>query len=317
MEECGDICQQSDFVAPSTGIDPESLRGAPKRIRKGESITTNDRLINYLWQYVPVPIEKASTKVSWLQDPYLRSINESKQIYKDALSLFERQIQILSIQQIYQELEKATPLFGALHDTNDHYETREDSITKLEYFLSYQLNDELDDFMDFLFNLLNKTSGKFNCLNIIGAPSSGKTYFARLIKEAMITSGQILNMSRNNNFPFNNCVGKRLLHWDEPAFDPSALEEIKLIFSGDELPANIKFQNVTTITRTPVIVTANMNVFPNETAFHIRIKHFRFRTMSDLKDWKYLHPMCLYDLFIRRGYIENMYEQEQNMEIIE
>lgn len=48
-------------------------------------------------------------------------------------------------------------------------------------------------------------------------------------------------MNRNSGFPFNNCLNKRILHWDEPSFDPSALEDFKMLFPGDELPCSVKY----------------------------------------------------------------------------
>lgn len=102
----------------------------------------------------------------------------------------------------------------------------------------------------------------------------------------MITSGQIANMNRNSSFPFNNCINKRVLHWDEPNFEPCALEDLKLLFSGDEFSVNIKYQPFNTITRTPVIVTANSNVFPNSPAFQCRIINYHFKEAPFLKDLK-------------------------------
>lgn len=104
-------------------------------------------------------------------------------------------------------------------------------------------------------------------------PSCGKTWFARLVKQACIKSGQITNMSRNSSFPFNNCVNKRILHWDEPSYDPSALDDLKMFFSGDEISMNVKYSPHTIIPRTPVIVTANSYVFPREEAYNIIISY--------------------------------------------
>lgn len=68
-------------------------------------------------------------------------------------------------------------------------------------------------------------------------------------------------MNRNSSFPFNNCINKRILHWDEPNFDPNVLETLKKLFSGNEFPANVKYFNFQNLLRTPVICTANSNVF--------------------------------------------------------
>jgi hypothetical protein len=110
---------------------------------------------------------------------------------------------------LYCEIKKGNPIYGAPIDPKSFYES--DSLEKLEIFLDFQLGEEKLEFITFLYNLLNKESGKTNCLNLIGAPSSGKTYFARIVKEALVVSGMIANMNNRCNFPFQNCINKRVL----------------------------------------------------------------------------------------------------------
>lgn len=153
----------------------------------------HEQVNRFLWTNFPVPTDKLTTKIPWLQNPQLRRYNTTHTIVKDTLNLFDRQINILSLSQLYQELLKAKPIFGApqydevLPENERYYETREKSYQKLEEFLGWQLNEETEEFIIFLYHLLNKTSGKINCMNIIGEPSSGKTFFARLIKDAHST----------------------------------------------------------------------------------------------------------------------------------
>lgn len=302
VEEFGNLCELQKRQFPYTELDISTVR-RPRAGTSGGKKRDQGNIAEFLWTYYPVPVEKAHTKIPWLQDEFLRFCNPTHDQFKNNIDLFERQIQLFTIKQLYEELSSKNPIFGAQGYNTNYYEDREESTSKLEYFLSHQMGHETEEFINFLFNWLNKTSGKFNCLSIVGPPSSGKTYFARILKHAMITSGQIANMNRNSTFPFNNCVNKRLLHWDEPNFEPSAIENLKLLFSGDELSANIKYQNFTTIVRTPVICTANMEVFPLDSAFNCRIKRYTFQNFPELKDWMYLHPMSLFDLFNNRNLI--------------
>lgn len=87
-------------------------------------------------------------------------------------------------------------------------------------------------------------------------------------------------MNRNSSFPFNNCINKRILHWDEPNFDPNALETLKKLFSGNEFPANVKYFNFQNLLRTPVICTANSNVFLRVEAFKCRIQNFKIISLN-------------------------------------
>lgn len=303
LEEFGDLCNRSYGLDRMCELNTTNLPNFGKRsttVGRHTRVDSTEEILNFFWTYFPTPLSKSITKYAWLQNKNLYKFNERHEVYKNAVNLFERQVMILSMEQLYLKLQDGDPLFGDTSDAYSNYHTKEESLEKLKYFLNFQLEDNYEHFINFLYEFLNKKSGKQNCLNIIGAPSSGKTYFARIIKEALIISGTISNMSNRSNFPFNNCVNKRVLHWDEPAFDPSALESLKCLFSGDELSVNIKFQDNGSIMRTPVIVTANMNVFPLNEAFNCRIENVRFKSMPELKEWKQLHPLCLYELFIEK-----------------
>lgn len=311
METFASFCAASYEQSKNNAITTTTIRGS--RTGRSKRATSNSGIntpLDFFWHHFPVPTERAPCYVPWLQNATIRNINASKQIFKDQVELFDRQIHVLNLEQLYQLLNNNEPLFGAEYNIIDRYEERDDSLVKLESFLDFHFDSELEktEFITFLFSLLNKRSGKINCLNIVGPPSSGKTYFARIIKEALITSGQIKNMSKNSSFPFNNCLMKRILHWDEPSFDPSALEDLKMLFSGDELIVAAKYINHQTLRRTPVIVTANMDVFPRDQAFLCRIKKLTFKSCPMLKGWKYLHPMCLFDIFKKYDLLQE--EQE-------
>lgn len=258
-------------------------------------------ILTFFWTYYPTPVSNAPRTVAWITNAGLNMTNTTKVPFKDAVDNFERDIAHRSIPDLHHLLTIGTPLFGCVGtDFHDRYEKRGLSFKLLMDFLLHQFDDQyaVSDFVHFLYRLLDRKSGKKNCLYLIGPPSSGKTYFTRMIKEALITSGQMLNMNRNSNFPFNNCINKRVLLWDEPSFDPSAIETLKTLFSGDETVANRKYADFEIITRTPVIVTANMNVFPRDDAFDCRIERIRFKQAPMLMNRKYLHPMSLYDLFV-------------------
>lgn len=317
VEECRDLCQLPNIIPTYTTVEPTTIRRIRKRNanNRSEPVGLSAQIDEFFWTHFPIPIDKAPTKVQWLMNTTLIQVNATKEKFKDAVDLFERQIQVISLQQLNSALEKAKPIFGAEFELITRYHERSDSLNKLEYFLEYQLGEEKEDFIEFMFKWLNKKSGKQNCLNIIGPPSSGKTWFARILEEASITSGQIANQNRNTSFAFNNCVNKRLLHWDEPNYEPNAEDNSKMLFSGDELPVHIKYQNIIIIQRTPVICTSNTMAFPTSEAFRVRLRTLRFKSFPTLKEWQYLHPMCLYDLFTTREYMVD--EQVEPIETID
>lgn len=301
VEAYNDFCKSPNRLRKINTINERDIH----RLRKRNAPTEPTKMdipkkpLDYFWKHFPVPIDKATNQAAWLYNNHLIKYNNSKQQFKDDVHLFNRQLSLLSLELLYNELINAEPLFAARIKLEDTYDDREISTINLNNFLDYQLGEDKFNFVSFLYDLLNKQSGKKNCLNIVGPPSSGKTMFARLIKEALITSGQIANMNRNTQFPFNNCINKRVLHWDEPSFNPESLEDLKMLFSGDELSVNVKYESYNSLTRTPVIVTSNLNVFPRDEAFNCRIQHYKFKTYNDYVSNKSLHPLSLYDIFMQ------------------
>lgn len=302
MEAFSNLCQLPDRQLTHPEHDVGSIQHLGRRVNpngRSQPLGNSEKLLNFFWTYFPVPLSKAPTKIQWLKDNVLIKFNERHNIFKDNISLFERQVAVLSLPQLYNHLKIGVPLFSATEKLDDFYETLDDSINKLNEFLDFQftVSDKKKEFIDFLYLLLNKSSGKKNCLTIVGPPSSGKTYFARIVKEALVVSGMIANMNNRSNFPLNNCLNKRVLHWDEPSFDPGSQETIKCLFSGDELSTSVKYQDNGSIMRTPVIATSNTYVWPRSAAFDCRVETYNFHQMSALKDWRPLNPMCLYSIF--------------------
>lgn len=116
-------------------------------------------------------------------------------------------------------------------------------------------------------------------------------------------------MNRYSQFPFNNCLNKRVLHWDEPNYEPSAEEMIKTMLSGDETSANVKYQNIQVIKRTPIIITANRYIFPNNEMFDCRVFKYGFLYMEELKNWhKQIHPLALYTIFEKYNILKHCNE---------
>lgn len=188
--------------------------------------------------------------------------------------------------------------FGEAVDNNTQMD---ETLKNLEKLLMYQFGDDgeiVEEFVTFLFKWADRKSEKKNCILILGPPNSGKSYFTRALKCSLLTYGQVATMTRHHQFPLNNCINKRVLHWDEPNFEPIMAETLKLIFSGDEVSTNIKYQDYSTLFRTPIICTANCDPFPKDEAFFTRIQQYNWQTAPFLKDWKkQLHPMGIYKLY--------------------
>lgn len=74
------------------------------------TLIVNEHSIFFFWKYFPVSADKSTTRVKWLQNLKLRNIKpKEKTIFTDDSDLFERQIQVLNLEQLYLELEQTEP----------------------------------------------------------------------------------------------------------------------------------------------------------------------------------------------------------------
>lgn len=114
-----------------------------------------------------------------------------------------------------------------------------------------------------------------------------------------ISIGQIRNFNRNDGFPLNDCTDKRILLWDEPNYTRENLEIIKMIFSGDNTPANVKYENQVIIEKTPILISTNVDVFPTFDDFKKRRTRFQWTTLPPTdEEHLQLYPLALPQLFM-------------------
>lgn len=105
-------------------------------------------------------------------------------------------------------------------------------------------------------------------------------------------------MVRGQNFPFNDCINRRLLFWNEVNFMLSAVDTIKMLSAGDVLSVAVKYQGNSVITRTPIIYLSNKPVFNQSDPVWIPRMYFENWKTSPFLMYKekYPHPLSFYDL---------------------
>ena len=107
---------------------------------------------------------------------------------------------------------------------------------------------------------------------------------------------------------FDNCVNKRMILWEEPMITIDNIEDVKLIMGGEELRADIKFDSMMNVGKTPVIITTNNRLSkhcePQKDALSKRMFEFYFPKALDSKwfpitgeDWQ---------IFFDKYYQENI-----------
>lgn len=131
-------------------------------------------------------------------------------------------------------------------------------------------------------------AGKANC---------GKNWFFDMVCAYYINVGLCANYVRGQNFPFNDCVSRRILMWNEPSIMNSAMDTVKMLTAGDPLSVAVKYQSNGTINRTPIIFLSNKIIFPTSAVWESRmfVEHWNpCPYLANLR--KYPHPLTYYHL---------------------
>lgn len=103
-----------------------------------------------------------------------------------------------------------------------------------------------------------KKFGKRNTVWLFGPATTGKTNIAEAIAHAVPFYGCV-NWT-NENFPFNDCVDKMIIWWEEGKMTAKVVESAKAILGGSMVRVDQKCKSSSQIEQTPVIVTSNTNM---------------------------------------------------------
>jgi len=179
-------------------------------------------------------------------------------------------------------------------ESNKYYDLQT-SIEVLEMLLNHQGQRngfQVKTFLQDLLDVIDKVRPKCNTFMIIGPRESGKSYLIDCISTYYLNIGHMSNPSKQNNFPFNMCVNKRVLCWNEPAYPPVFEETLKKICGGDPESINVKNKNSVYMARTGLLITTNEEVL-KDPIFNQRIIKYYFQTCSKLKEYtKYPTPLA-------------------------
>lgn len=322
LEECPNTPEMRlQVYQPGSSDDTHSLRPATRQNSKSSAKTNHiEKLLSYLKERPCYPLDDILKTRDWLEGPYKTWTGKDKTVQR-AFSILMRQIMYLSYQELlslYQS-EGCRLIWAAPGSTMlfDFYHTLEESIEIVEKLLDWQLDHEervaemntherKKWFCTQLFNICERKIPKVNTFEIIGDPGCGKTYFTDAIMAFYWNSGHVLNFNKYQAFPLMNAVNRRLNFWNEPNFEPNAIDDIKKLTGGDKLPTPYKHEVDACINKTPLIINSQERRFPNKEEFYQRIISFSWTQAPFLKTYdKKLYPMVwpyLVDTYVFSAY---------------
>lgn len=226
-----------------------------------------------------------------LSDPKNRDYIQS------AFDDFAKDLNELTLREIYNELKGNKPLFIM----SMNYGSVEESYDAIIELLKFQCDDDEEKiviFLNALVDVLDRKIPKCNCICVKGPPSSGKNYFFDMILALCLNYGQLGQANRHNVFAFQEAPNKRVLLWNEPNYESSLTDTIKMMMGGDPYTVRVKHSMDTHVRRTPVIVLTNNTVnFMVEPAFNDRIVKFQWKAAPFLKNYEFKpYPLVFFDI---------------------
>lgn len=268
-----------------------------KRKRFGVDDAIVEEILTLLNEVIVTPPTQIMNVPDWEDNVDLQNLPKND---KDVVLAFERWNRKLcgwklrDFENFYNQGRKKM-LFQDIHNTGSIYHTIEESANHIADFLENSFPGKVEEFLTELVDILDRRRPKINAMEIVSEPSTGKTWFFDMVCDFFINVGHLKNMNRYSQFPFQDCLTRRLILWNEPNCHPEFLDTIKTVYGGDRCGAAVKCKDDAVIYRTPLIVTTNNHMFPSNEALNHRRFVKRFLPWPKLKEVgiKKPHPCCL------------------------
>lgn len=203
----------------------------------------------------------------------------------------------MSLRDMYNILKNAEPVFNY----GVTYGTLDESVKIIDDLLRHQHSDDQEEISRFLtavVDIIDKRIPKCNTLVVISPPSAGKNFFFDMIFSICVNYGQLGQANRHNLFAFQEAPNKRVLVWNEPNYESSLTDTIKMMTAGDPFTVRVKNKPDMHVRRTPLIVMTNVQVdFMYDHAFVDRLIKFRWTPAPFLKECEFKpYPMAFFEI---------------------
>ena len=294
----------------------KGIRGrfeAHKNARKSGVLLTDEKIQEKLRMYPTCPIIAIIDTDPWLNDKdlwLLRGDDKRVKNNVDAWSLTLCRWNFEDFNAFYKRKD-CYPIFMAGYiPFEETYYTITESIDVLEKLLYFQFDGDEDDIRNFLYqlyNVLERKTPKLNTLLISSPASAGKNFFIDVFVNYLLNRGQFMMANRNNNFPFQQAHGKRVLIWDEPNYERAMTDTLKMICGGGSYNVNVKNKDPVHVCRTPVIILTNTHIdIMSAPEFKDRIVQFKWKAAPLLKDYlKLPNPLAAFELLVKWNIIKD------------
>lgn len=285
---------RSDASGPSTsGTNKVAERGNAKQSRSRDQSTKE--ILDFFITHTTYPIDHLMQTTDWHKSRNRYLISSDKTV-KRAITLLQLQLSNWSFEDFmnhYRRTDIKTIWAATCSEKFDeYYMNMEDSIDVVEKLLDYQCGMNKVQFIQDLYNVLEKKVPKKNALQIISAPSAGKNFLLDAIMSFYWNVGFIQNFNRYQSFPLMEAIDRRVNCWNEPNFEPSAEDTIKMLLGGDPIKVQVKYEKERNIQRTPILVMTNKNVFRQNQAFQDRMYTHHWERAEFLRNYdRKVHPM--------------------------
>nr|WQF02865.1 MAG: nonstructural protein NS1 [Bee densovirus 6] len=172
------------------------------------------------------------------------------------------------------------------HSFDNYYMTYEQTTEVIFKLLDFQMKEHINTFANDLVNILECNRPKKNCFLLVSPPSAGKNFMFDGIRDYFLNAGQMNNPNKYNQFAYQDCHNRRIIIWNEPNYEPRETENLKMLFAGDNLSANVKCKPQANVKRTPIIVLSNHRPhFANHSAFADRVMQYNWNSAPFLKEY--------------------------------
>lgn len=170
-------------------------------------------------------------------------------------------------------------------DFDNYYYDYDTSYKIIQDLLIYQCGDRVTEFCRQLISVLEYKEPKRNCFLIVSPPSAGKNFMFDGVRDYYLNAGQMNNPNKYNQFAYQDCHNRRVIIWNEPNYEPRETENLKMLFAGDNMSANVKCKPQANVKRTPVIVLSNSDPnFARHPAFTDRVWRWNWTQAPHLRE---------------------------------